>query len=147
MRGREEAALEVIHAADGEQSAIQHHESRQIIRRAAQPVAGPRSHAGPSQHPAAGMYHKAGVGVQRGLAGQGADDAELIRTAADMREKVADWQAALPAGRKLPWAAHGVAIAVKLGGFLFDRKRLPMFRPQPWLGVKAIQMRHPAAHE
>ena len=65
----QEAALEAVQPADGKEPAIDDDEARQILRRAAEPVAHPRARARTPQHSRARVHPEVCIRVNRRLRG------------------------------------------------------------------------------
>src|SRR5262249_34844448 len=112
--GGQEAAVEVVQAARRNESAVEDEEAGQVLALAAPAVAEPRAHARPTLNAAAGVQEVVGAGVLGELRHHRADDGQIIGAAGDVREQLADPQAALAVPAELPRRGHHLADIVEL---------------------------------
>ncbi len=137
--------------AAGAHARAQHHESRQVLRLAAETVQHPRAHRRPAHLNAAAEQQQLpgmmveGVGVHR------AHQAQIVRAGADVRDVVGKLDAALAV--RLERARAGQHRGVRLGegqaqvlGHL-GRQRLAAPLLQVRLGVEEIDLAGAAFHE
>ena len=131
-----------------------HDERRQVVVLAAEPVVEPRADAGSAGELRAGLHMRHARAVVDRLGVHRADEAQVIGDAGNVRQHVADLDAALAARRKLERrpdqrqrrlvAGHrGEPLAPpdrlrQLGAMLFDQRRL---------GIEQVELRRAAALE
>ena len=144
--GRQEGAAPVLHAAMAERRA-NGDESRQVLILRAQAVGHPGTDAGTDERVAAGVQLQQGASVGRVVGMDGANHAQIIGPRTDVREQVADGQAALTVLLELPGRLQQVARAGELHPRFLAGKRLAVVPLQRRLGIKRVHLRRAAVHE
>src|SRR5579872_6115893 len=147
--GGHEAARPVRLAADRAAAVVHdHHIARQVLVLGPEAVGRPASQRRPADENAAGVHrHERGaVRVAIGIAG--ADERQLVGVLPEVREVVADHQAALAAGPKLAPLRRQEALfsTAGVGELEARRKLLPRILRQRRLVVEGIDMAGRAVH-
>ena len=86
------------------------------------------------------------VGVLGEIRHHRTNHAQVIRTLADLWEKVAHWDAALAVSPKLPRTTQRVPVVVELRRLHFHLERLAMLPVQKRLGIEGIDLRRTTVH-
>src|SRR5262249_52152519 len=115
VRGRQEAAVEVVQAAGRDQPAVEHDEAGKVAVRAGEAVTEPGPHARPALHAGPGVQEVVGAGVLGELGNHGPDYTQVVGAVGEVWKESADPQAALAMLRKLPRRGHDLADVVELG--------------------------------
>ena len=129
-----------------------HHEPRQILRLAAEPVLDPRPHARPAADGGAGVHQGVGGIVVDGVSVHRSDDRQLIHVLRKMRKERRHFRAALPVffERKLRAQTREPAVLQLRDRLPFRklcRHRLAIHLHQLRLVcIKRLQMRRPTGH-
>src|SRR5262249_34831345 len=142
----QEAGGEVLQPAAGHDVEAEHDEAGQVLVRAAQAVVDPRAEARPAGVVAAGVQEQYPGRVQRQVRLHGADGGQVVGAGGDVREQLADRQAAFAVAIELPGALQPAAVLV--GGRVVDLARwLPIQLGQLRLRVKRVDLRDAAVRE
>ena len=147
IRRGQEAAVEAIDAPRRDQTAVQDHETGQILALASQSITDPGTMTRPPLQAAAGMHEVVGGRVLGEVRDHRPDDRQVVDALADMRKQVADRDAALAVVPEFPGAAEHVADIVELRRMGLDLDRLPVLAVETRLGIKRVHLRWPAVHE
>ena len=147
-RGKEGAA-EVFQPAVRHPVVVQHDVAGEVAVRGAEAVRHPRAEARSLPETAPGVQQEVRLPVEREFADHRADDAEFVGDAGDVREEVADPEAALAALLELPRAAEPDALGRRLRPLRdgAGADRLPFVLLQHRLVIEGIDVTRPTVHE
>src|SRR5262249_39956552 len=102
--GGEGTGAGAIEAGGGERAGIEDDETGQLLVLGAEAVGDPGAHAGAALLAVAGVEKVVGVGVLGEVGGDGTDDGEVVDALGDVREEIADGDAALAVVAEAPRA-------------------------------------------
>ncbi len=145
-RRRQESVVKALESARGNQVTVEDDESGQVAAFGPQSVQHPRPHARPADLSQARMQKIVRAGVFGKLRGHRTHDAQVVGTASDVRQEIADVESALSAFAKLPRRLERRTDVVELRRLYLHFERQAVLAIQPRLGVERIDLRRPAVH-
>ena len=146
MDGRQVTVAKDVDAAQRDPAAANDDKARQVAVLGPQPVRHPRAQRREAGEGLSAVVIEVRLGVLHELDGHRADDGQAVGLPADVREQVADRNAAFTVMVELPRAGEDVAVLVEhrpLGG---ERHRLAGFFGQARLGVERVDLGDAAGH-
>ena len=143
---RQEGAVPQRRAHRRRHVGTEHHEARQVLVVGAEAVGEPRAERWAADLGVAGVHHQHRRLVVRDVGVHGADEADVVGAAADVRKQLAHLHAALAVllerERRLEQAP-----GLPFGRDVPAGQRLPVVLVEHRLGVEAVDLRQAAVHE
>ena len=146
VHGRQERAVPQRRPDGRRHVGTEHDVAGQVLVLGTEPVGEPRPERWTADLDVAGVHHQHRRLVVRDVGVHRANHADVVGAGADVREELADLEAALAVARELERRLHQRA-GPALGGHGAAGKRLAVILRQHRLGIEAVHLRQPAVHE